>query len=200
MEGIESPENSASDSGAPETPKSWRGRPRKVAAEGVPEAEPTKKPVKRARKTVAKKAESEPAEEAPAPVVPVPAAAAEDDIDDLVFTRPGAKKAAAKVSEAKVVELARAAMEPETPPRKSIPRAEEAQPQHIAVHRGHAFHAPVVRGLGNATVQVRLVLQHAIHQRQAKRPGFRLRQPPLDEFKPQAGVPAWSEVLLVKGL
>jgi len=156
MEGIESPENSASDSGAPETPKSRRGRPRKVAAEGVPEAEPTKKPVKRARKTVAKKAESEPAEEAPAPVVSVPAAAAEDDIDDLVFTRPGAKKATAKVPEAKVVEPARAAMEPETPPRKSIPRAEEAQPERV-----QAVPAPTAADAGTRMEKVSAIGSNA---------------------------------------
>jgi len=99
MEGIESPENSASDSGATETPKSRRGRPRKVATEVVPEAEPTKKPAKRARKTPGKKAEAEavdPVEEATAPVPPPPPPAVEDDIDDLVFTKPGAKKASGK--------------------------------------------------------------------------------------------------------
>ena len=125
MEGIESPENSASDSGATETPKSRRGRPRKVATEVVPEAEPTKKPAKRARKTPGKKAEAEavyPVEEATAPVPPPPPPAVEDDIDDLVFTKPGAKKPVANAPEAIVKETARAEIQPEAAPRNASPK------------------------------------------------------------------------------
>ena len=125
MEGIESPENSASDSGATETPKSRRGRPRKVATEVVPEAEPTKKPARRARKTPGKKAEAEavdPVEEATAPVPPPPPPAVEDDIDDLVFTKPGAKKPVANAPEAIVKETARAEMQPEVASRNAPPK------------------------------------------------------------------------------
>ena len=100
MEGIESPENSASDSGAPEAPKPRRGRPRKEVVEGEGKAEPAKKTPKAGRKTV--KAKSELAEvPKSAPKKPAakaePDPVAEDDIDDLVFTKPGAVKNQAKL-------------------------------------------------------------------------------------------------------
>ena len=124
MEGNESPENDASDSGVQETPKSRRGRPRKVTAEDVPQPEPTKKPVKRPRKASGKKVEPEASEEVAAPVAPVPAPEPEDDIDDLVFTRPGAKKNVAPAVQAEEVPV-RPVAESDSPHKKATYHAGE---------------------------------------------------------------------------
>ena len=117
MEGIESHEAPLSGLGAEKKPKAApRGRQRKADAKSV-EVEVPKKPVKRVRKVAADKAalaepsvstdvantsnggdgmEEKPA--IPAKVViappPPPPAEVDDDIDDLVFTKPGSAKKA----------------------------------------------------------------------------------------------------------
>ena len=123
MEGIESHEAPLSGLGAEKKSKAApRGRPRKADAKSV-EVEVPKKPVKRVRKVAADKAalvepsvstdvantsnggdgmEEKPAIPAkvviapppPPPSPPPPIAEVDDDIDDLVFTKPGSAKKA----------------------------------------------------------------------------------------------------------
>ena len=123
MEGIESHEAPLSGLGAEKKAKATpRGRPRKADAKSV-EVEVPKKPVKRVRKVAADKAalvepsvstdvantsnggdgmEEKPAIPAkvviapppPSPPPPPPIAEVDDDIDDLVFTKPGSAKKA----------------------------------------------------------------------------------------------------------
>ncbi len=123
MEGIESHEAPLSGLGAEKKAKATpRGRPRKADAKSV-EVEVPKKPVKRVRKVAADKAalaeplvstdvantsnggdgmEEKPAIPAkvviapppPPPSPPPPVAEVDDDIDDLVFTKPGSAKKA----------------------------------------------------------------------------------------------------------
>ena len=123
MEGIESHEAPLSGLGAEKKAKATpRGRPRKADAKSV-EVEVPKKPVKRVRKVAADKAalvepsvstdvantsnggdgmEEKPAIPAkvviapppPPPSPPPPIAEVDDDIDDLVFTKPGSAKKA----------------------------------------------------------------------------------------------------------
>ena len=123
MEGIESHEAPLSGLGAEKKSKAApRGRPRKAVAKSV-EVEVPKKPVKRVRKVVTDKAalaepsvstdvantsnggdgmEEKPAIPAkvviapppPPPSPPPPIAEVDDDIDDLVFTKPGSAKKA----------------------------------------------------------------------------------------------------------
>ena len=123
MEGIESHEAPLSGLGAEKKAKATpRGRPRKADAKSV-EVEVPKKPVKRVRKVAADKAalvepsvstdvantsnggdgmEEKPAIPAkvviapppPSPPPPPPIAEGDDDIDDLVFTKPGSAKKA----------------------------------------------------------------------------------------------------------
>ena len=123
MEGIESHEAPLSGLGAEKKAKATpRGRPRKADAKSV-EVEVPKKPVKRVRKVAADKAalvepsvstdvantsnggdgmEEKPAIPAkeviapppPSPPPPPPIAEVDDEIDDLVFTKPGSAKKA----------------------------------------------------------------------------------------------------------